>query len=79
MFFSVFSKMGRKGSEISQDVRTVIVDLYKNEHKVCNITKMLNLPCMTVSNIVKRFCAVVLLKTNQEVAGQNLTAKGSFR
>jgi len=47
--------MGRKGSEISQDIIKVIVDLYKNGHKVCNITKLLNLPYMTVSNIVKRF------------------------
>ena len=47
--------MVRKGSEISQDIRKVIVDLYKNGHKVCNITKLLNLPYMTVSNIDKRF------------------------
>jgi len=64
--------MVRKGSEISQDIRKVIVDLYKNGHKVCNITKMLNLPYLTVSNILKRFLCSGLLKTNQEVAGQKL-------
>jgi len=64
--------MGRKGSEISQDVGKVIVDFYQNGHRVCNITKLLNLPNLTVSNIFKRFFAVVLLKTNQEVTGQKL-------
>ena len=47
--------MGRKGPEISPEVRNLAVDLHQNGHRLCEISKMLHLPYMTVSNIFKRF------------------------
>ena len=47
--------MGRKGPEISPEVRKLAVDLNQNGHRLCDISKLLQLPYMTVSNIVKRF------------------------
>ena len=47
--------MGRKGPEISLEVRKLAVDLHQNGHRLCKISKLLQLSYMTVSNIVKRF------------------------
>ena len=47
--------MGRKGPEISPEVRKLAVDLHQNGHRLCEISKLLQLSYMTVSNIVKRF------------------------
>ena len=47
--------MGRKGPEISPEVRKLAVDLHQNEHRLCEISKLLHSSYMTVSNIVKRF------------------------
>ena len=47
--------MGRKGPEISPEVRKLAVDPHQNGHRLCEISKLLQLPYMTVSNIVKRF------------------------
>ena len=47
--------MGRKGPEISPEVRKLAVDLHQNGHRLCEISKLLHLSYMTVSNIVKRF------------------------
>lgn len=47
--------MGRKGPEISPEVRKLAVDLHRNGHRLCEISKLLQLPYMNVSNIVKRF------------------------
>ena len=44
--------MGRKGPEISHEVRKLAVDLHQNEHRLCEISR-LQLPYMTVSNIAK--------------------------
>lgn len=47
--------MGRKGPEISPEVRKLAVDLHQNGHRLCEIGRLLQLPYMTASNIVKRF------------------------
>ena len=47
--------MGRNGPEISPEVRKLAVDQRQNGHKLCEISKLLQLSYMTVSNIVKRF------------------------
>ena len=47
--------MGRKGPEISPEVRKLAVDLHQNGHRLCEISKLLQLSYMTVSNIIKRF------------------------
>ena len=46
--------MCRKGPEISPEVRTSDVDLHQNGHRLCEINKLLQLPYMTVSNVLKR-------------------------
>ena len=53
----VNTDMGRKGPEISPEVRKLAVDLHQNGHRLCEVSKLLQLPyrSMTVSNIVKRF------------------------
>ena len=47
--------MGRKGPEISPEVRKLAVDLHQKKHRLCEISKLLHLSYMTVSNIVKRY------------------------
>ena len=47
--------MGRKGPENSLEVRKLAVYLYQNGHRLCEISKLVRLSYMTVSNIVKRF------------------------
>ena len=64
--------MGRKGPEISPEVRKLAVDLHQNGHRLCEISKLLQLSYMTVSNIVKRFYKVDLWRTRQEVTDQKL-------
>ena len=45
--------MGRKGREISHEVRKLAVDLHQDGHRLCENSKLLQLSYMTVSNIVK--------------------------
>ena len=47
--------MGRKGRELSQDIKKLLVDLYENGHKLSEISKLLSVPYMTISNIVKKY------------------------
>ena len=47
--------MGRKGPEISPEVRKLAVDLHQNGRSLCEISKLLQLSHMTVSNIAKIF------------------------
>ena len=47
--------MGRKGPEISPEIRKLAVDLHQNRHRHCEIRKLLQLSYMTVSTIVKSF------------------------
>ena len=46
--------MGRKGRELSLDIKKLFVDLYENGHKLSEISKLLSVPYMTISNIVKK-------------------------
>ena len=43
--------MGRKGRELSQDNKKLFVDLYENSHKLSEISKLLSVPCMTISTM----------------------------
>ena len=47
--------MGRKGRELSQDIKKLFVDLYENSHKLSEISELLSVPYMTISNIVKKY------------------------
>ena len=47
--------MGRKGRELSLDIKKLFVDLYENGHKLSEISKLLPVPYMTISNIVKKY------------------------
>ena len=58
IFFYVFvvkETMGRKGRELSQDIKKLFVDLYENGHKQSEISKLLSVPYMTISNIVEKY------------------------
>ena len=60
--------MGRKGPEISAEVRNLAVDLHQNGHRLFKISKLLQLSYLTVSNIVKRFL--------QSGSGENKSISG---
>ena len=47
--------MGRKGRELSQDIKKLFVDLYENGQKLSEISKLLSVHYMTISNIVKKY------------------------
>ena len=47
--------MGRKGRELSLDIKKLFVDLSENGHKLSEISKLLSVPYMTISNIVKKY------------------------
>ena len=47
--------MGRKGRELSLDIKKLVVDLYEDGHKLREISKLLSVPYMTISNIVKKY------------------------
>ena len=47
--------MGRKGRELSMDIKKLFVDLYENGHKLSEISKLLLVPYLTISNIVKKY------------------------
>ena len=46
--------MGRKGRELSPDMKKLVVDLYENGQKLSEISQLLSVPYMTISNIVKK-------------------------
>ena len=52
--------MGRKGPEISPEVRKLAVDQRQNGHRLCEISELLQLSYMTVSNIVKKIFAKLI-------------------
>ena len=43
------------GRELSLDIKKLVVDLYENGHKLSEISKLLSVPYMTISNIVKKY------------------------
>ena len=47
--------MGRKGRELSLDIKKLFMELYENGHKLCEISKLLSVPYITISNIVKKY------------------------
>jgi len=47
--------MGRKGKEMSLDLKKVAVDLFKNGEKISDIAKVLQQPRSTISSIIRRF------------------------
>ena len=46
--------MGGKGRELSLD-KKLFVDLSENGHKLSEISKLLSVPYITISNIVKKY------------------------
>ena len=64
--------MGRRGRELSLDIKKLFVDLYENGHKLSEISKLLPVPYMTISNIVKKYRTLVQLKTRREAVDLNL-------
>ena len=47
--------MGRKGKEMSPDLKKVVVDLPKNGEKISDIARVLQQPRSTISDIIRRF------------------------
>ena len=47
--------MGWKGRELSLGIKKLFVDLSKNGYKLSEISKLLSVPYMTISNIVKKY------------------------
>ena len=47
--------MGRKGKEMSPDLKKVAVDLLKNGEKISEIARVLQQPRSTISDIIRRF------------------------
>lgn len=47
--------MGRKGAELSPDVKTVITQLYEDGSSITRISKLLDIPRTTVSSFIHRF------------------------
>ena len=47
--------MGRKGKEMSPDLKKVAVDLLKNGEKISEIARVLQQPKSTISDIIRRF------------------------
>ena len=47
--------MGTKSRELSLDIKKLVVDLYENGHKLSEISKLLSVPYMTISNIVRKY------------------------
>jgi transposase len=47
--------MGRKGKEMSPDLKKVVVDLLKNGEKISDIARVLQQPRSAISDIIRRF------------------------
>ena len=47
--------MGWKGRELSLGIKKLFVDLSENGYKLSEISKLLSVPYMTISNIVKKY------------------------
>ena len=47
--------MGRKGRELSLDIKKLFVVLYENGHKQSETSKLLSVSYMTITNIVKKY------------------------
>ena len=45
--------MGRKGKEVSPDLKKVAVDLFKNGEKISDIARVLQSPRATISSIIR--------------------------
>ena len=43
------------GRELSLDIKKLFVDLYENGHKLSETRKLLSVPYMTISIIVKKY------------------------
>ncbi|CAC5358586.1 unnamed protein product [Mytilus coruscus] len=47
--------MGRKGKELSPDLKRIAVDLFRNGEKISDIARILQKPRSTISGIIRRF------------------------
>ena len=47
--------MGRKGKELSSDIKDLIVSLYQNGHRIIETSRLLTIPSTTTYGVIKRF------------------------
>ena len=66
--------MGRKGRELSLDSKKLFVDLYENGHKLSEISKLLSVPYITISNIVKKYRNTGSVENNKRSGRPKLVA-----
>ena len=71
--------MGRKGRELSLDIKKLFVDLYENSHKLSAISKLLSVPYMTFSNIVKKYRNTGSVENNKRSGRLKLEADRDYR
>ena len=48
-------KMGRKGKELTPEVKQITADLYQQGRNVKDIEEILNIPRTTISYVIKKF------------------------
>ena len=73
LFFRLFVTMGRKGKDVSDEVRAVIYTMFKNGKKVTAIAKDLSMPRGTVNTIIQRYKKTGQMKKGKRTGNpQNL-------
>ena len=79
MLFICKHRHRKKGSENSPEVRKLAVDLHQNGHRFCEISKLLQLSYMTVSNIVRRFLQKGSVKNKARSGRPKVVADRDYR
>ena len=71
--------MGRKGRELSLDIKKLVVDLYENGHKLIEISKILSQPYMTISNIVNKYINTGSVENKKRSGRPKLASHRNYR
>ena len=71
--------MGRKGRELSLDIKKLFVDLSENGHKLSKISKLLSVPYMTISNIVKKYRNTGSVENKKKSSRPRLESDSDYR
>ena len=71
--------MGRKGRELSLGIKKLFVNLYENGHKLNKISKLLSVPYMTISNIVKKYRNTGSVKNKKRSGRPKLVSDRDYR
>ena len=71
--------MGRKGRELSLDIKKLVVELYENSHKVSEISKLLSVPFMTISNTVKKYRNTGSVENKKRSGRPKLVSDSNYR